>query len=165
MPLDLQTRSARAAKMRNKRTRRDLPLLDAQNAIPADWLTTPEAQQDRLERQTIFNEEYFARIRDMDEFFRQKGERCRELCRNYLDVDGFAVLEAGARFIAQSPPVYAADYWGNKLAALDPAFCPHAENDHIIFRVSGDKCPICGIAFQVDPPTEEKQMSFFEEGK
>lgn len=166
MPLDLQTRAARAAKKRNNKTRRALPLLDAQNAIPADWLTTPAVQLTRIERQSAWNVDYFARLAQAEHQRAEEAARLREITRSLVSPEAFADLEHGANYFSDYSPVYALDYWHNALAKINPVYCPHYQTDHYVSRIwRDDHCPICGMRLETpeQPESDEKQMSFFKE--
>lgn len=149
--IEIEKRARVAAKRRNNRTRRELPLLDAQNAIPADMLTTPDAQAVRLEKQAESNEAYFAKLKLFDEQCAVEAERLREFCRSYLDRDGFMVLVSRARYTEHMGSVYRLDFWSREAARLEPSLCPHAKNDHEVCRaLEHDRCPICGSVVGVE---------------
>lgn len=159
MMTDLSRRSQMAAKRRNNRTRRELPLLAAQDAIPADLLTTPEAQAVRLEKQAKSNEAYFAKLKQFDEDCAAEAERLRAFCQSYLDRDGFMVLSARARYVERLGSVYRLDFWSREASRLEPSLCPHAKNDHVICRVLGhDRCPICGSAVRLAADEEPRDQ-------
>jgi hypothetical protein len=164
--MDLQSRAARAAKKRNNRTRRALPLLDAQSAIPADWLTTPDAQLIRIERQLAWNDGYWERFQQAERERAEEATRLREIARSLVSPEAYAELEQNARYFDGYSPVYALDYWHNALAKINPVYCPHYATDHYVSRLSGDDhCPICGMRIELPARQEsaENQMSFFKE--
>jgi hypothetical protein len=146
MPLDITTRAVRAANKRNRKTRASLPLLDAQQAIPSDWLTTPDAQRVRLERQSVLNVDYFERLAQAEREETDEAARLHEIARHLVSPERFAELEYGMRYIADYPSVYALDYWHNALAKINPVYCPHYPTDHYVSRILGDShCPICNL--------------------
>lgn len=162
--MDITTRAARAAKKRNNKTRRALPLLDAQNAIPADWMTTPEVQLTRIERQLAWNDGYWERFQQAEQQRAADAARLREITREKVTPKAFEALEYEARFTAHLSPVYALDYWRRTLARLDPSYCPHVERKHAWMNLTYDHCPICGIELEI-PAVEhpaDQQMSFFK---
>lgn len=159
---ELNRRSQIAANRRNNRTKRELPLLAAQDAIPADMLTTPDAQAIRLENQAKSNEAYFARLKQFDADCAIEAERLREFCRSYLDRNGFVALEARARYTEHLGSVYRLDFWSREASRLEPSLCPHAKNDHVICRAIGhDRCPICGSAVRLvaDEEPRDQQLT------
>lgn len=155
--MEIEKRSKIAAKKRNNRTRRELPLLAAQDAIPAEMLTTPDAQRERLEHQIDQNVAYFAKLKQFDEQCAAEAERLREFCRSYLDRDGFTVLEARARYTEHLGSVYRLDFWSREAARLEPSLCPHAKNDHEVCRALGhDRCPVCLSAVELADRADDK---------
>ena len=155
--MEIEKRSQIAAKKRNNRTRRELPLLAAQDAIPADMLTTPDAQRERLERQADSNEAYFARLKQFDNECALEAVRLREFCRSHLDADGFAALESHARYTEHLGSVYQVDFWSREAARLEPSLCPHAKNDHEVCRALGhDRCPVCLSAVELADRADDK---------
>jgi len=154
---NLNKRSQMAAKRRNNRTRRELPLLAAQEAIPADMLTTPEQQAQRLEHIADYLVGYRAGLDAFDQECEEKATRMREFCRSYLDREGFAALEARARYTDHAGPVYRSDFWGREAARLEPSLCPHAADDHAICRaLEHERCPICGRTVRQDAKAEPR---------
>lgn len=159
---ELNRRSQVAANRRNNRTKRELPLLAAQDAIPGDMLTSVDAQLERLERQTVANEAYFARLKQFDIECAAEAERLREFCRAYLDRDGFAALESRARYTERLGAVYRLDFWSREASRLEPGLCPHAKDDHAICQALGhDKCPICGstVRLMADEEPRDQQLT------
>lgn len=159
--MNIEERSLLAANRRNNRTQRELPLLTAQGAIPTDMLTTPAAQQERLERQESVNDAYFARLRQFNEECEIEAQRLREFCRSHLDRDGFSVLETRARYTEHLEPVYRLDYWSRAAARLEPSLCPHAKNDHEVCRIlEHECCPICGVILEISK-ADSQQLSLW----
>lgn len=155
--MEIDKRSQLATNRRNNRTRRELPLLAAQDAIPADMLTTADAQAVRLERQAESNEAYFARLKQFDSECAAEAERLREFCRSYLDSEGFAALEARARYADHLGSVYRLDFWSREAARLEPSLCPHAKDDHEVCKALGhDRCPICLSAVTLDDKAKDQ---------
>lgn len=141
--MDINAIAKRAATKRNNKTKRELPLLAAMDAIPNDWLTTPDEQQARIERQHAESAAKFQEMERDDDERAIQAARFKSIVQSLLSEDQFANVERSAQHIAHLPAVYALDYWRGVLAKIDPQYCPHAQNGHAIFR-DGRKCPICG---------------------
>ncbi len=157
--IDLAHRSQIAAKRRNNRTRRELPLLAAQDAIPADMLTTPEAQAVRLEHIADFLVGYRTGLDAFDAECEVKATAMREFCRTHLDDAGFAALEARSRYTLHLGAVYRLDFWHHEAARLEPSLCPHAKNNHEVCRaLDHEHCPICGCVVALEAKEEPKMQ-------
>lgn len=155
--MEIEKRSQIAAKKRNNRTRRELPLLAAQDAIPADMLTTPDAQRERLERIANYLVGYRAGLDAFDQDCAARAATLREFCRLHLDADGFAALEARTQCIRNYDAVYQVDFWSREAARLEPSLCPHAKNDHEVCRALGhDRCPVCLSAVELADRADDK---------
>lgn len=141
--MDINAIAKRAAAKRNNRIKRELPLLDAMDAIPSDWLTTQAEQQARIERQHAEANAKFEEMKRDDEARGIQAARFRSIVQGLLSEEQFSIAEKSAQHTAHLPAVYALDYWRGVLAKIDPQYCPHAKDGHAIFR-DGRKCPICG---------------------
>lgn len=79
MPIEARVR--RAVSRRNNKTRRRYPLFDACGLLEAEgWLTTPQAEYERLQRQGEEASEYLARLEAGEaEFFERAAAYRAEL--------------------------------------------------------------------------------------
>lgn len=145
MKLTIDQLAQRATKKRNNRTRRELPLLAAIDAIPVEWLTTEDAQKTRIERQHKGSEEWFKEFDRRRAEERLLAERLKAEVRELVDdEERFGELVRGMRHIEHCGPEYHLDYWRRTLARLDPKYCPHYKNDHQVCRIlEHDICPVC----------------------
>lgn len=143
--MDLDKSAARAVKRRNNRTRRELPLLAAADAIPEDMLTSETVQKERIARQRKAFEVWWADFERRREEYRQLALRYRAECQELVDEETFAQLDAHQP-AAHLDPVYSLDYWHRQAAKIDPRYCPMLKDGHINVRWFEPRpCPICGV--------------------
>lgn len=151
MPLTIDQLAQRATKKRNNKLRKELPLL-ATALQPGgqleSWLTTEEAQKERIERQHQNFNEWWKQFENQQEENRMLAERMKAEVRELVDdEERFGVLVRGMRHIEHCGAEYHLDYWHRVLARLDPKYCPHYQNGHQVSRALGhDTCPVCGAS-------------------
>lgn len=109
--LTIEQLAARAAKKRNNRMRRELPLLAAMDAIPGDWLTTEDAQKARIERQRANFKDWWTAFEEAEKQRALLAERCKAECHELASEEQFEEMVRDARHTQHLSPVYALDYW------------------------------------------------------
>lgn len=124
-PLTIEQRAQRAAKRRNNKTARDLPLLAAMDAIPADMLTTVEEQAARIEKWDRFNEVYGEKLEQHERETSERALTLREEFRKIASAEMFEQMDHEynlclIRWPAYQQACYRADYWWCRIREIDP---------------------------------------------
>lgn len=114
MRLDMDARTRRAVSRRNNQTRRDLPLFDAMDAIPNDWLTDEAEQRERLYRQEARARVYLRDLHRLRIWHASLAARWRECAKRWYTPEQIAALDARRARLPRDP-VYAAEFWRHRL--------------------------------------------------
>lgn len=133
----------RATAKRNNQVVNRLPLLATTGTIPEEWLTTTEQARQRLQGIRDRLPAWKAERQEQLAGELAKAAAIQEEVRQLVTDDQYQALLAKAAYTEGRGPEHKLDYWNRALARLDPARCPHASNNHTIFRTS-ETCPLCG---------------------
>ena len=153
----------RAAARRNNTLRKSMPLfasLLTEDGPMADWLTTPEEQNERIQRQRIEFEVYWARLGASDHDFKDRGDEYREILERYVSPELLTSLYAHyVKILFHHNPAFWADYWWGKLVEYAPqiaqARCPN-KHSHDEYSRWNDHCPTCGKSLNYVPFGKEE---------
>ena len=117
--MELQQIAKRAATKRNNRVKRELPLLAATDAIPAEFFTTQEEQQARIEKQRDQFEVWWEGLKELDQDFLRRAAAYREAISKLVTAGELAALDEQAdRPWRKRNPTYLADFWHCRLHDL-----------------------------------------------
>jgi len=141
----------RAATKRNNRLRKSMPLfaeLLTETGSMAGWLTTPDAQKDRIRRQHGEFQEHWKKLEQVYFGFKERGDRRRAIVAKHVDADTLDALDKYyQRLFGNLDSQYWADYWWEKLVKYVPAVaqkqCPNMKL-HSSFSNWHEECPTCG---------------------
>ena len=162
--LSLNQRAKRAAKMRNKRTHLELPLLDPV-LEGAGFLTTEDEQRERLEKQEQENDRYFARIDASGEIFLERASERRSIIADRVDAETLSLLDLGAaKSWLTGHPARMADYWWQRLKQYAPDVAQekcHLKEMHNMYGRWHEFCPGCGLRLEKPPEKDEPQLTLF----
>lgn len=116
--MDIEAKAKRAAKKRNNKVAKEMPLLVITGTIPSEYLTTPEEQITRLQNWEKFNEMYFEKLKALDQDFLNRAAIYRERVKAVCTSDVFCEIDKQAKARWRQEPSYQADFWHCKLHEL-----------------------------------------------
>lgn len=141
----------RAATKRNNHLRKSMPLfagLLTETGPMADWLTTADEQDQRIQKQRKEFEAYWARLGSGEHDFKDKGDEYREILERHVSAELLTSLYAYfVRVLSNHGAAFWADYWWGKLVEYVPQVaherCPNKQMHDQVSRWN-DHCPTCG---------------------
>lgn len=117
--MEIQQIAKRAAKKRNNRVAKELPLLAATGTIPQEYLTTPEQQEERILEQRKFAAICWDKIVEFDKELVRRAAAYREEVAKLVTAETLSQLDIEADKPWRKQPAYLADFWHCKLRELD----------------------------------------------
>lgn len=146
-PMPIEAVAQRKASKKNNKTAAQFPLLASTNAIPDDWLTTAQQEQQAIIQQRQAAEKQMECLRKESAKAELRAFELREEVKALVDEETFAGYLKRVSTFDNHHSSYRIEFWGHILAKLDPSKCPHASKGHYLFK-SGEVCPICLVKVQ-----------------